>query len=190
MSLNQQRHLYQFTLKPYQDEGDFCSDLVLYRCLVGKLNFLRHIRLDISFVVQTLSQFMQQPRLPHMAALQHVLRYVAGTVGQDWAACPNTRRSLTGYIMLLGSSLISWKLKKQGTTSKSSSEAEYRAMAAAASEIACADELADLFTKSLPDSQHFEVSSNLGLIDSQSPSSLSGGIGDNTTAASSSVTSE
>lgn len=90
---------------------------------------------------------MHQPRVQHFEALHHVLRYLAGTMGQgilltttlqvthkdyldsDWASCPNTRRS--GYVMLLGSSPILWKSKKQATISKSSSEIEYRAMAAA-----------------------------------------------------------
>lgn len=124
-----------------------------YRSLVGKLNYLTNTRPDLSYAVQTLSQYMQAPRLPHFDALCHTLRYVSHTVGQgillkasnkltlqafsdsDWASCVDTRRSITGYIMLFGNSPISWKSKKQTTISRSSSEAEYRAMASAASEV-------------------------------------------------------
>ena len=134
------------------DEGELYTDPEHYRKIVGKLNFLSHTRPDLSFSVQTLSQFMHQPRMHHVQALNHVLRYVSHTMGQgiilnatynlilttysdsDWASCPNTRRSVTGYILLLGESPVSWKSKKQSTISKSSSEAEYRAMASASSE--------------------------------------------------------
>ena len=53
----------------------------------------------------------------------------------DWASCPSSRRSVTSYTVLLSSSPISWKSKKQGIVSKSSSEAEYRAMSQVAFEI-------------------------------------------------------
>ncbi|XP_071699281.1 uncharacterized protein [Rutidosis leptorrhynchoides] len=131
----------------------YLKDPSRYRSLIGKLNFLTHTRPDLAFAVQTMSQFMQHPQQIHMEGVNHLLRYLKGTSGQgillngstqlslhaysdsDWAACPISRRSVTGYVILLSGSPISWKSKKQSTISRSSFEAEYRAMANAASEL-------------------------------------------------------
>jgi len=64
------------------DEGTLLEDPAQYRALVGKLNFLTHTRPDLSFTVQTLSQFLQHARTSHLQALLHTLAYVQGTMTQ------------------------------------------------------------------------------------------------------------
>ncbi|XP_019256291.1 PREDICTED: uncharacterized protein LOC109234678 [Nicotiana attenuata] len=134
------------TIKLKAKEGVPLSDPTLYRQLVGKLNFLTNTRLDIAYGVQHLSQYMQDPREPHLQAAYHMLRYLLKdpTLGlfmsndddfsekaycdSDWAACPDSWRSVSGYLVLLGNSPISWKSKKQETIYLSSVEAEYRSI--------------------------------------------------------------
>ncbi|KAL0421082.1 UNVERIFIED_CONTAM: Retrovirus-related Pol polyprotein from transposon RE2 [Sesamum latifolium] len=124
-----------------------------YRRLVGRLLYLGFSHPDISFAVQQLSQFIQCPRQPHWDAALYLVRYLKGssTLGlffaansslpltaysdSDWASCLDTRRSVTGYCIFLGASLISWKTKKQATVSRSSAEAEYRSMGSTVCEL-------------------------------------------------------
>ncbi|RVW59269.1 Retrovirus-related Pol polyprotein from transposon RE2 [Vitis vinifera] len=78
--------------------------------------------------------------------VRRILRYVKGIIDiglhftsnttldlcafsdANWARCPTTRRSITGYCTFLGGNLISWCAKKHHTVSRWSTEAEYRAM--------------------------------------------------------------
>lgn len=87
---------------------------------------------------------MQSPRDTHLKVAFHILRFLKGTPSlglffsgtsdytvrtfcdSDWTACPESRRSVSGFVILLGRTPISWKSKKQSTVSLSSAEVEYK----------------------------------------------------------------
>ncbi|XP_024029725.1 uncharacterized protein LOC112094033 [Morus notabilis] len=148
-------------------DGPELPDASSYRRLIRRLLYLTLSRPDITFAVHKLSQFLAQPRVPHLHAAHHLLRYLKTSPGQglffsassllqlkgfsdaDWGSCVETRCSVTGYCVFLGDSLVSWKAKRQPTISRSSAEAEYRAMAAATSELVWLKQLLQDFGVSL-----------------------------------------
>ncbi|KAD4887930.1 hypothetical protein E3N88_20003 [Mikania micrantha] len=140
-------------LKLDKAESEPTVDVGKYRRIVGRLLYLQATRPDITYTVNVLSQFVADPRQPHMDAVHRVLRYLKGTPGQgvllprqggctltaycdsDSLGCSYSRKSRTGYLLLLGGAPISWKTKKQSDVSRSSAEAEYRSMASTVSEV-------------------------------------------------------
>ncbi|XP_020678236.1 uncharacterized protein LOC110096559 [Dendrobium catenatum] len=124
----------------------------LYRQILGALQYLTLTRPDIQFAVQQLCQHMQNPLNIHQEALKRLLRYIQGSsaigiplyrsnltltgyVDADWASNNQDRKSISGYCNFLGTSIISWQAKKQNTIARSSTEAEYRALATETTEI-------------------------------------------------------
>ena len=134
-------------------DGDPLPNPTRYRHLVGSLVYLAVTRPDISYPVHILSQFVSAPTSVHYSHLLRVLRYLRGTISQrlffprssslelqaysdaTWASDPSDRRSLSAYCVFLGGSLIAWKTKKQTAVSRSSTEAELRAMAMLTAEV-------------------------------------------------------
>nr|GEW60516.1 ribonuclease H-like domain-containing protein [Tanacetum cinerariifolium] len=50
---------------------------------------------------------------------------LVGYTNADWAGCPSTCRSTSGYCVFPGDNLLSWSAKRQHTLSRSNAEAEY-----------------------------------------------------------------
>ena len=143
----------EVNLKLSKDEGKLLADAGMYRRLIGRLLFLTISRPYITYSIHRLSQFMSKPREPHLKAAYRAIQYLKGTSGQgllfstqsslhikafanvDLAACIDSRRSIKGYCVFLGDSLIPWKSKKQNTISRSTAKVKYRAMAIAMCEV-------------------------------------------------------
>ncbi|PKU63581.1 Retrovirus-related Pol polyprotein from transposon TNT 1-94 [Dendrobium catenatum] len=131
--------------RPYHDPQ-------LFRQLAGSLQYLSITRPDIAFATNVVCQQMHHPRNCDFHALKRLLRYIKGTiefglpiakgdlrlntyVDADWAADPTDRKSISGFCTFLGHNLISWSVKKQTTVARSSTEAEYRSLSAATSDV-------------------------------------------------------
>ncbi|KAE8692073.1 hypothetical protein F3Y22_tig00110860pilonHSYRG00043 [Hibiscus syriacus] len=130
-----------------------------FRSLAGALQYLTLTRPDLSYSVNSICQYMHASTTDHFRALKRILRYVKGTYhyglqlsrdssstllgysDADWAGCPVTRCSTTGYTVYFGQSLISWCSKKQTIVARSSAEVEYRALASVAAELSWALQL-------------------------------------------------
>jgi hypothetical protein len=129
------------------DSGPPVEDTSLFRSIAGALQYLIFTWPDIAYAVQQICLHMHDPREPHLTVMKRIMRYLQGTpdyylflchssrsdlvvyTDADWAGCPDTYRSTSGYAVFLGDNLVSWSAKPQTIVSRSSAEAEYRSIA-------------------------------------------------------------
>jgi hypothetical protein len=85
---------------------------------------------ELTYTVQQVCLFMHDPRMPHLALIKRILRYMEGTLSTslhlssgpvdsltaysdaDWVGCPDSRRSTLGYCIFLSNNLVSWSSKR------------------------------------------------------------------------------
>jgi hypothetical protein len=124
-----------------------------YRSIVGALQYVTLTRLDIAYSVNKVCQFLHAPSSEHLTAVKRIIRYLKYTIDTgirfeksgsmlvsafsdlDWAGDCDDRPSTSGFAVYLGKNLVSWSARKQPTVSRSSTEAEYKALANATVEL-------------------------------------------------------
>jgi len=129
------------------------SDPTRFHQIMGALQYLTFTRPDICFAVNRVCQFIHAPTNSHWAAVKHILCYLKGTTSYgfhitrgssfalhgftdaEWAGSIDDRKSTGGYLVFFGQTPISWKSGKQRTVARSSTEAEYKALADGTAEV-------------------------------------------------------
>lgn len=132
--------------------GDIIANVSQYKS-IGALQYVTLTRPDITYSVNKLSHFLFSPRTQHWEACKRLLRYLKGTLHlglhyhtngamqihcftySNWACDRDDKKSVASFAVYLGPNLVSWSSMKQAVVSRSSTEAEYRALAHATLEV-------------------------------------------------------
>lgn len=127
-----------------EGEGEGAAvDPTVFKQLIGSLRYLIVTRPDLTYSVNLVSRYMEEPREIHMLAAKRILRYVQGTseygiqykkggedeligyTDSDYAGDVDDRRSTSGYVFMLSGGAVSWASKKQPIVTLSTTEAEF-----------------------------------------------------------------
>ena len=108
--------------------------------MIGSLMYLMNMRLDISFAMNTLSQYLIDMKHVHLTGAKHILRYLKGTVDYglkyevnqkinlkgyvdlDWGGSVIDRKSTLGCCFSMRSGMISWCSRKHSCMALSIAE--------------------------------------------------------------------
>lgn len=136
-----------------KDDGEQLKNLIIYRRIIGSLQYVTNTRPDLAYTINKLRQFLQNPTKKHMQTMKRVLRSPKGTKNfslhiqpyskytitgffdADWACNKDDKRSITRYCVYLDSTVVSYSSKKQQMVTRSNTEFEYRDFALVSYEI-------------------------------------------------------
>ena len=119
-----------------------------YREVVGALMWTATMtRSDIACAVRAVAKFCGNPGPVHKKAVMKILQYLLHTkewrityggqgcglcleayTDSDYRACLDTRRSVSGAVLMLAKGAISWHSRMQEVTASGTAEAEYVAL--------------------------------------------------------------
>ena len=141
------------TIKLGHDPEGAKVNETLYRAMIGSLMYLTASRPDILFATSLCARFQSDPRESHLSMVKRIFRYLKGcdslclwypkfnscnVIGYsdaDYAGFLVDRKSTSGMAQFLGPCLVSWGSRKQNCIALSTTEAEYIAAAACASQL-------------------------------------------------------
>jgi hypothetical protein len=139
-------------LKLLVDTSSELVDATLYRRIIRSLMYLTNTRPDTCFAMNTLSQYLVEPRRVHLVAAKHVMRYLKGTLeyglcytgdhdfklygytNSDWDGSVSDKKSTSRCYFSLGSAMTSWQSRKQSSFALNMAEVEYIAACSASCE--------------------------------------------------------
>ena len=134
------------------DSDDQVESSFPYREMVGSLIYLTQAtRFDIATAVSVVSRFLAKPKKIHCDMVRKIFYYLRGSMNLELVYSRNNLlelygycdasyanaegyKSMSGYVFMLGKSIISWYSTKQPVVALSTMEAEYIALTPAGQE--------------------------------------------------------